>query len=63
MREPTLIHEDQSELVFGAAIPQLGRVRALVLRRELIKQYLHQTFGLVEVDLTVLQESKKIQYA
>lgn len=50
----TLIHEDQSELVLGTAVPQLSCVRALVLLRELIKQYLHQTFGLVKVDLTVL---------
>ena len=62
----TLIHKDQSELVLGAAVPQLSRVRALVLPRELIKQYLHQTFGLVEVDLTALQQNKQalphIQY-
>lgn len=54
----TSIHKDQSELVFGAAVPQLRRVRALVLLRELIEHYLHQTFGLVEVDLAVLQEKQ-----
>lgn len=58
-RRHTLIHKDQSALVLGAAVPQLSRVRALVVLRELIKQYLHQTFDLVEVDLTVLQKSKQ----
>lgn len=56
----TFIHKDQSELVLGAAVSQLCRVRALILLRELIKQYLHQTFGLVKVDLAVLQKSKQM---
>lgn len=55
----TLIHKDQGELVLGAAVLQLSRVRALVLLAELVKQYLQQTFVLVEVDLTVLQNSKQ----
>lgn len=55
----TFINKHQSKLVFGAAVPQLSRVGALVLPGELIKQYLHQTFGPVEVDPTVLRGRRK----
>lgn len=55
----TLIHKDQSELVLGAAVPHLSRVRALVILSELVEQDLHQTFGLVKVDLAVLYKSKQ----
>lgn len=55
----TFINKHQSKLVFGAAVPQLSRVGALVLPGELIKQYLHQTFGPVEVDPTVLHGRRK----
>lgn len=56
----TLIHKHQSDLVLGTTVPQLRRVWALVLLRELVNSYLHQTFGLVEADLTVLQERKHV---
>lgn len=50
----TVVHKDQSELIFGPIILKLRRVRTLVLWRQLIKQYLHQTFSLVKIDLAVL---------
>lgn len=58
-RHLTFINKHQSKLVFGAAVPQLSRVGALVLPGELIKQYLHQTFGSVKVDPTVLHRRRK----
>ena len=50
----TVVHKDQSELIFGPAILKLRRVGTFVLWKQLIEDYFHQTFRLVKRDLAVL---------
>lgn len=58
----TVVHEDQSELIFGPTILKLRCVRTLIPWTQLIEQYLHQTFSLGKIDLAVLPRRKDKKY-
>lgn len=60
LRQLTVIHQGEGNLVLGFSILELGCVRPLVILGQLLDDHLHQALLSDKIDLAVLREQNRV---